>query len=198
MEEMNFNKEDFKNFMLKITKENDYRNIIDAIFELNVRRMSPDMHIDLINNLSESFQMDCSPLISYVVFVDEYYKTQDINLSDNGALNYINNLKKKYRFIIKKNFMENREPLALSSVSINMQKATSHASISLRRNDGENLNFTCIAQSLLSLVVSTETALLTMINEGIYNLNAGDMKNLVGSSKELIQKLDEILSDNKG
>lgn len=189
-----YNKENFKKLLLQIVNEENYKEILNTIFEISMTNKNIDI-ADIIENLNESFGFDCVELIKYLS-IPGYLTKDDINIYDSGIIKFINLLKKKYGYIIRKILITEREPFMVTKFSSNFQPGMSYASIKIERNDGENIEGISTAQNFLALTTFINNTTLSMIKNGVYNLDLVSVDNSIHSMKNLIDVL-ETLKDSK-
>ena len=67
--EQQYNTEGLKKVLLQIGKEENYKEIISTIFELNFINKSSDILVDLISSLNEAFMVECSELVNYFLLM---------------------------------------------------------------------------------------------------------------------------------
>lgn len=194
--ELKYNPEGLKLLLLEIRKDENYKEIISEIFKLNVRENNTDMATDLLTNLNETFLIDCKELLNYF-FIIGYLTAQEIGISDSGIVKYINLLKKKYGYIIRKSIAVSRDPLVINGLEMNFSDSSSYASLKISRNDGESLNGIVTAQQLLNLIQGFTNATLGMLEKGIYNLDINMIKSSIESSKALTNKLESLIKGIK-
>lgn len=145
--EQQYNPEGLKEVLLQIRKEENYKEIISTIFELNFINKSSDILVDLISSLNEAFMVECSELVNYF-FINVYLTSEQIGISDNEIIKFVNLLKKKYGYTLRKETSDRRDPLAITKFSSNLMNGMSYTSINIGRNDGELLEGICTALQL--------------------------------------------------
>lgn len=195
--EQQYNPEGLKEVLLQIRKEENYKEIISTIFELNFINKSSDILVDLISSLNEAFMVECSELVNYF-FINVYLTSEQIGISDNEIIKFVNLLKKKYGYTLRKETSDRRDPLAITKFSSNLMNGMSYTSINIGRNDGELLEGICTAQQLLGLITPMNNTIVAMINDGVYNIDINTLKLSIDSTQRVLDKLQTLLATVRG
>lgn len=195
--EQQYNPEGLKEVLLQIRKEENYKEIISTIFELNFINKSSDILVDLISSLNEAFMVECSELVNYF-FINVYLTSEQIGISDNEIIKFVNLLKKKYGYTLRKETSDRRDPLAITKFSSNLMNGMSYTSINIGRNDGELLEGICTAQQLLGLITPMNNTIVAMINDGVYNIDINTLKLSIDSTQRVLDKLQTLLVTVRG
>lgn len=195
--EQQYNPEGLKEVLLQIRKEENYKEIISTIFELNFINKSSDILVDLISSLNEAFMVECSELVNYF-FINVYLTSEQIGISDNEIIKFVNLLKKKYGYTLRKETSDRRDPLAITKFSSNLMNGMSYTSINIGRNDGELLEGICTTQQLLGLITPMNNTIVAMINDGVYNIDINTLKLSIDSTQRVLDKLQTLLVTVRG
>lgn len=191
--EQKYNPEGLKLLLLEIRKDENYKEIISEIFKITIDKGNDGMVSDLLTNLNETFLIPCNELINYF-FVREYLTANEIGISDSGIVKYVNLLKKKYGYIIRKSMTILQDPFVVSGFETNFSDSSSYSSIKFLRNDGEYLSGIVTAQQLLVLCQGLTNATLAMLDKGVYNLDLNTIKASIESNNRLSDKLSSLIS----
>lgn len=195
--EQQYNPQGLKEVLLQIGKEENYKEILSTIFELNFNNKKSDLLVDLISSLNEAFMFDCNELVNYF-FINGYLTAEQINISDVGVIKFVNLLKRKYGYTLRKESVDKRDPLAITKFSSNLINGMSYTSIYIGRNDGEVLEGICTTQQLLGLITPMNDTIVAMINDGVYNIDINTLKLSLDSTQRVLDKLQTLLSTVRG
>lgn len=193
--EQKYNPEGLKLLLVEVRKDENYKEIISEIFKINIDNGNNEMVSDLLENLNETFLIECNELINYF-FVKGYLTADEIGIGDSDIVKYVNLLKKKYGYIIRKSMATSKDPLVISGFETNFSDTSSYSSIKFLRNDGEYLNGIVTTQQLLVLSQGLANATLAMLEKAVYNLDLKTVKDSIASNNRLSDKLYSLINKN--
>lgn len=193
--EQTYNPEGLKKILLELKKDENYKEIISEIFKINIDKGNNDMVSDLLTNLNETFLIECNELLNYF-FVKGYLNAEEIGISDSDIVKYVNLLKKKYGYIVRKSMTISKEPFVISGFETNFTDLSSYSSIRFSRNDGENLSGIVTAQQLLLLCQGLTNATLAMLDKAVYNLDLNTVRTSIEFNNKLNDKLYSLIKGN--
>ncbi|MDM0493661.1 hypothetical protein QTH32_04600 [Clostridium perfringens] len=184
----------FKEALISIVNHKNYSEVLNFIFENNIKYNNENLIYNLTNNLINVFRVDCNIIIEYLTGV---YTYGDIKLKSEEleVLDLLNILKDKYSGTLIKSINRSRNPIGLSGVSANIGQAVSHNNITIFRNDDKMLDLLCTAQELVHFTNSLNQALLNVLNVGIYNLDIDSIMELKSNLNSLNNKLNDMTNN---
>ena len=186
-------KEELRLFLDAIKKNKNYKDLLSSAFEFSFRFQDKNVESCLISVISETFKVNGGILIDYLCS-PESFTSDDLNLADNGLVNFINELKFKYGFFIRISRDRARNPFGIKEIQANVGQGFSHNTLRITRFDEENMTFSCSAQDLVHLLNSVNGMLLNTLMVGVYNVNLDTIKLLLSQNKELNAKIEEIIN----
>lgn len=170
--------------------------LLADIFEFHIKSNNPDFIQSIQMHLNEAFQMNFSGLFVYFQ-IPEIASDSDLNISKSNTLLLINNLKRKYGFILREFQMKNDNPFLLKGMGISFTEKETLFSASLIRNDGEKFNTMVNAQSLLNMINLSCIHLDNILKSGIYNLDINSVNTFLNSGGSLLSKFNKLLDNIK-
>ncbi|HAT4071025.1 TPA: hypothetical protein I9Z29_000901 [Clostridium perfringens] len=184
----------FKEVLIVISKHKNYKELLNFIFENNIKYNNENLIYNVTSNLINIFKVDCNIIIDYL---SGAYIRGDIELASEEleVLELLNNLKDKYSSILIKSINRARNPIGLSGVSANIGQSVSHNNITIFRNDEKMLDLLCTAQDLVHFTNSLNQALLNVLNVGIYNLEIDSINELMTNLNALNNKLNNMTNN---
>lgn len=185
-------KDEILHIINKIETTPSGSELLIEIFEFHIKSDKTDIVQSIQMHLNEAFQMDFLGLFRYFQ-TQEIISDSDLNLSESNTLLLINNLKRKYGFIIREFQMKNDNPFLLKGMGISFNEKETLFSASLIRNDGEKFDTMVNAQSLLNMVNLSCTQLNNILKSGIYNLDINSVNNFLNSGGNLLTEFNKLL-----
>jgi len=186
-------------FMDNMMKIDNYFDVIPRIIKLHFEVDNKD---DLIANLhmhiSEMINSDANILFEYL----SYGRTLEIKEFQNKgkykrALECINNIKIEYGSLIRVLYNGYKTPFIINSLQTNINNGDSTHEIKFSRADGKSLSGQFKPNILLPILSSLINSLKKSIENGVYNLNTGDIERFLHTSKEFNKFLESLLDKNK-
>lgn len=186
-------KEGLRVFLEAIKQNRNYRDLLNSAFELSFRFQEENVESCLMSVISEMFKVNSTILVDYLCSPDNF-TSDDLNLADNGLMNFINELKLKYGFFIRTSRDRTRNPFGIKEIQGTVGQGLSHNTLRITRFDEESITLSCNAQDLVHLLNSVNGMLLNTISVGVYNLNLDTINLLLNQGKELNSKIEAIIN----
>lgn len=190
--EQQYNPYGLSQLLNEIRKDKNYKEIISEVFRISIDSDNDNMISDLLSNLNETFLIDCNELLNYF-FVIGYLTAEQIGITDLEIVEYVNLLKKKYGYVIRKAMAICKDPLIIGGFEANFSDSSSYASIKFSRNDKESLTGIATTQQLLILCQGITNITLGMLEKGVYNLDLNIIKSYLESNEMLSDKLNSLI-----
>lgn len=193
------NESSFKNNMeetiKKIYKKKNYKSIINSIIKSNLEFCRNDFLNCIMINFESVFDIKFSTILLYFER-DENIKADDFENYTNDfleAIEFINELKEKYSFVVKKLLSQNRQPFLLNSTQININKESTDFTINITRTDGETFSALLDGESLLNMVNTLLNSTNVIINIERLTANIKTVEEYFKQSKMVTDSLNRIL-----
>lgn len=185
-------KDDILHIINKIETTPYGSELLTDIFEFHIKSDKTDIVQSIQMHLNEAFQMNFLGLFRYFQ-IQEIISDSDLNLSESNTLLLINNLKRKYGFIIRELQIKNENPFLLKGMGISFNEKESLFNASLIRNDGDRFDTMVNAQALLNIVNVSCIHLDNVLKSGIYNLDINSVETFLNSGGNLLTKFNKLL-----
>lgn len=167
--------------------------VISDIFEMNFIKNNKDSLQEISIHLQEAFNMDCEIILTYILSHENFEETLLSDCENKLILKAVHRLKRIYGYPLRKINTINKNPFCISGMSITMDKEETMFSMTINRADGEYLDSIMNTNELMNLINFSSVNLDKIITDGKYNMDINIINNYIKISKELVNKLENLL-----